>query len=205
MGRTLESLNFLYLVFRTPIRLARFPFGFSREGSILLLTNPLSTDRILIRNISEIDDLTSYLSWMNSPSTFPYIQGAKEDFSRTELTAYINKVNESSDTLQLGIFRKDVGQHIGNIKFHHMDFTNKSSWVGFLIGEITMQNKGIAKEAFQVVNGYLYKEFGIDQFFLGVDPRHEQAIAAYRKMGFVETRKHHESITMLWKRSIANT
>lgn len=150
-----------------------------------MIINPIYTPRFLMRNLTALDDLTNYLSWMRSIDTLPYIESAKADYKTEELISYLNIINSSKTDLQLSIFEKSNQRHIGNIKFHEINFAFRSCIVGFLIGEPLWQNKGVAGEVFDFASKQLLELFGISLYKLGVDPSNIQAIRAYTKMGFV--------------------
>ncbi len=154
-----------------------------------MILHPLETERFLIRPLSQEDDYSTYLGWMRNPYKFPYIETASEDTTELELKKYVRDAAESSSALHCGIFLKHQGSHVGNIKFHDLDFVARSSFVGFLIGNREWQNRGVAKEVFEACSSHLYAKFNIRKFYLGVAEDHHQAIRAYMKMGFQKQRE----------------
>jgi len=147
----------------------------------------IEVDGFVLRPLCLDEDLGSYLHWMQSPQRFPYIQSARKTYSLGDLTEYIRETNSSKNTLQYGIFARESREHIGNIKFHDIHFKNRSSFVGFLIGQLEWQNRGVSGIVFDASSKILMKEFGISLYLLGVDPSNAQGVRAYRKMGFIDS------------------
>lgn len=151
------------------------------------MIEPLHSERFQLRCLLPGDDLSRYLEWMRNVQAFPFIESVRIDYSYENLVSYISEINSSNSSLQLSIFDKKSQRHIGNIKFHDINFEYGTCFVGFLIGDVGLQNMGVAREVFICSSAALYRFFGISQYKLGVSPSHTQAISAYSKMGFVES------------------
>lgn len=147
----------------------------------------------ILRTLSPDEDLTTYLKWMRDPESFPFIRSAKTTYSHSELVAYINNVNESMNSVQFSAFTRHLSKHIGNIKFHDIDFEAKTSFVGFFIAEKEYQNRGLAQQFFKACSSVLFQKFEIRQFLLSVEAKHSQAIKAYHKIGFTPLEGSHAS------------
>lgn len=152
-----------------------------------MVLDPIILDDFVLRPLHLMDPLQSYLQWMRSPRLLPFIESARESYTMQDLHEYITVVNASPNAVQYGIFLQDSMRHIGNIKFHDIDFKNRSSFVGFLIGDIDWQNRGVAKKVFVSSSSLLFKLFEISLYRLGVNASNLQAIHAYKKMGFVNS------------------
>ena len=100
------------------------------------------------------------------------------------LKKFVYDVNESSETLLLGIFASANDLHVGNIKFEGVRNKSTSCVLGILIGNIQYRGKGIAAQVIQDTTNYLKNKFEIEEFKLGVNVEHLQAIRAYNKVGF---------------------
>ncbi len=124
---------------------------------------------------------------MRSPQLLPFIESARESYTLEELRDYITDVNASTNTVQYGIFLQDSMRHIGNIKFHDIDFKNRSSFVGFLIGDVDWRNRGVAEKVFVASSSVLLELFDISLYKLGVNASNLPGIRAYNKMGFVNS------------------
>ena len=149
-----------------------------------MLLEAIQLDEFLIRPLSHNEDLRTYLKWMRDPERYPFIKSTRTNYSESELVAYIKRVNSSVSAIQYGIFSKPSMEHIGNIKFHDINFEEKSCFVGFLIADQRYQNRGLAGLVFNHCAKQLMEKFQIVRFYLSVERQHLQAIRAYTKIGF---------------------
>ena len=78
--------------------------------------NSFESQRLLIRQLSESDNIDVYLSWMQNVSN-SFIESVNSNISKSDLYKYINEKNSKPDSIFLGIFDKQTNKHIGNGKF----------------------------------------------------------------------------------------
>lgn len=156
------------------------------EASAKKLTNvEIFSKRLLMKPLNpNIDNLDEYLSWMKNRSDNPFIQGVNERMSLESLIQFIDQKNFREDALLLGIFLREDKKHIGNLKFEPIDFLNSSAWLGILIGNIQSRGRGFAFEAINHAIQVLNVDFGIRDFFLGVDIENQHALKTYISLGF---------------------
>ena len=159
---------------------------------------PIVTQRTELRCLDpDVDNLTNYLLAMRSPSVFPFIESTRDDFSVEELRQYVEEINYSENSIQYGIFARELSEHIGNIKFRNIDYIDKTCYVGFFIWHAGFRGKGIAGECFRAGMKTLNGLFGIEQCSLGVSHLNASAVRAYAKMGFrIDERGSSESLNM---------
>lgn len=144
----------------------------------------IASDRFLLKSLSEKNDLSNYLNWLRNPRDIPFILGARTDYNLIQLIDYINHNNLSNDSILLGIFDKFELNHIGNIRYHDLDFKNMSANLGILIGEKKYRGVGVASEVVKSSMNWLRSEFDIITFKLGVDSRNIAVRKLYEKLGF---------------------
>lgn len=141
-----------------------------------------------------------YIRWLRDPGIAKYIEGAREDYSIDDLNKFIEDKNNSDDALLLGIFDKVSEFHIGNIKYEPINFTDKSAWLGVLIGEGDFRGKGHSFEIISETMGHISDCFGITKFYLGVNAENERAFRAYLRLGFTELGPHEKGGVVMEKR-----
>ena len=147
----------------------------------------IHSDRFILRCLDPLKDYFNYLTWLTNPKDYPFIESAKTNYSSEELVSYLTVINNSMNAIQFGIFTKDSGIHIGNIKFHEINASKFSAFVGFLIGDKNWQGRGVALEVFGSASKFLRDELGVDTFYLGVSKKNFPALKSYLKMGFKES------------------
>lgn len=144
----------------------------------------IETERFLIRGLGEADATPVYLGWLADPSIQRYILAASDTTDIDDLRAYIADKAHRTDTLFLGIFTKDGGRHIGNIKYEGIDRTIGQATLGLLIGDRAWQGVGVAQEVIQATAEFLDVNLSIAKLYLAVHRENASAIRAYRKLGF---------------------
>lgn len=138
-----------------------------------------------LRDIDPIhDNLSPYLSWMTNVVDNPFIQSVRVDYTLGNLVDFIKQMNESQNGLLLGIFRREEGKHIGNIKFEWDSFASKKAVMGLFLGDLKFRGTGVSSEILPVVLTELHERLGVKQIELGVDAKNLPAIALYKKVGF---------------------
>ena len=103
------------------------------------------SQRLLIRQLTESDNIDVYLSWMQNVSN-SFIESVNSNISKSDLYKYINEKNSNPDCILLGIFNKQTNKHIGNGKFEHINITEKFAVMGLFIGDMDFRGKGVSKE-----------------------------------------------------------
>ncbi|QTL34221.1 GNAT family N-acetyltransferase [Pseudoalteromonas viridis] len=141
----------------------------------------IDTQRFSLLELQVRDASARYLSWLGS-SSGQYITNKASKI--TELKEYIASCRANPAVYLFGIFVKETGLHIGNIKFEFL--TNDKSLVemGILIGESEYQGKGVAAEVIRAFGLYARKQFGTQLMVLGVSRNNSKAISAYERIGF---------------------
>ena len=149
------------------------------------LFRPLTTDRFLIRVLTEDDVTDAYLAWFDDQAVLPYIKAASSRQSLDSLRAFVRQKELSPTALLLGLFTRDSALHVGNLKFEPIDRASGSAIMGVLIGSAPWRHAGAFRETFQAAAASLRDLVGIHTFWLGVANSNPAAIAAYKKTGFV--------------------
>ncbi len=163
------------------------------------------TQRFLLRRLTVDDVSERYLSWLDDSSAQKYIVAAGNTRGIDDLRNYVAARQQRDDLLFLGIFDRETGRHIGNIKYEPMDCEAGYAVMGILIGEPDYRGKGVTSEVLTASAQWLKQRYGLSQILLGVDLANEAAIRAYQKVGFVvEDTPHIDkvlpgTVTMVWR------
>jgi ribosomal-protein-alanine N-acetyltransferase len=146
----------------------------------------LETKRLIIRQLSCLDKIDNYHSWMRSKSNL-FIESVNSNVSKEDLYKYIDEKNSSDTALLFGIFDKETKKHIGNGKFEPINFLQKFTVLGLFIGDVEFRGKGLAKEFIHCCFKKVLLPMNVDRILLGVDKENVNAISAYSKAGFVKS------------------
>ncbi len=150
------------------------------------LNKPLTTDRLLLRTLSGADASDAYLAWMHNAEVNRFLESRFSVPACVEdLVNFIELVNESADSLLLGIFLRKDDCHIGNIKIGPIVTRHARSEIGYLIGEHAYWGKGYATEAIREVCRYCFEDLGLEKITAGVYDTNKGSAKALLKAGFM--------------------
>jgi diamine N-acetyltransferase len=152
-------------------------------------------ERIRFRGV-ERDDLPTFVKWLNDPDVIqgilihhPFTQGEEENW-------YEEMIKHPVDEHVLGIEVRLPGEisdqgaeeHwklIGSLAFNNIDWRNRSSEFGILIGDKTYWNQGYGTESVRLLVKHGFNTLNLNRIFLHVFEDNLRAIRAYEKAGFV--------------------
>ena len=143
----------------------------------------LETSRLIIKPLSQTDNIEDYLSWMKDKSNI-FIHSINPNYTKADLYNFIAQKNSDPNVLLLGIFDKITGKHIGNGKFEPIKFDEKFAIFGIIIGDINFRGKGIVAEFIHACFHEILIPMNITRLVLSVSRLNRNAIRAYTKAGF---------------------
>jgi ribosomal-protein-alanine N-acetyltransferase len=164
----------------------------------------IDTARFLLRSIAERDITDRYLDWLSDHDAKRFITAAKETRKLADLRQYVLERVRRNDVLFLGIFEKNSGLHIGNIKYEPVDSVQGYAVMGVLIGDPAYRGKGVTIEVLNASAQWLKMHRSIKQIVLGVGKVNFAAVRSYEKAGFVIAETPYiqnntpENMTMVW-------
>ena len=143
--------------------------------------------RIILREY-RLADLEYMRKWCNNPAITDFLSDIflyPHTVNGTE--SYLNSILEGN-TGQKGfiIADKDSEQYIGQIDLFHIDWKNRSTEMGMVIGDTQFHNQGIGTEAIQLLQQFVFQQLNLHRLQLEVFDYNERAIACYKKCGFKE-------------------
>jgi RimJ/RimL family protein N-acetyltransferase len=142
----------------------------------------LESERLTFKRLSEEHISTTYLSWLNDPEVYKYLETGG-NYTMDMLKAYIDEQYKKKIYFW-AIHLKDSEKHIGNIKIDPINEETNSGEYGILMGDRSNWGKGYAKEASLTVIKYGLDYLKLDKITLGVVEDNINAVALYKKIGF---------------------
>lgn len=144
----------------------------------------LDTPRFRLRPLAAEDASERYRSWFNSETARMGIASARRTPTLQELREFIAARAGRPDVLFLGIFEKEGGAHIGNIKYEPIDREQHYAVMGILVGEKAWWGKGVTAEVLRATAAWLAAHCGTKEIVLGVMKDNLLARRSYEKVGF---------------------
>jgi ribosomal-protein-alanine N-acetyltransferase len=145
------------------------------------------SERFTLRVLKRTDASHTYLSWLTNPDSSQFIASARSTWTIDRLREYISEIEQKPRALFFGIFLRESGRHIGNIKFENIGEPTGCAELGVLIGDTNWRGKGVFGEVFKTLQQVLSENFGIKKIYLGVESENHAAIRSYLKSGFINS------------------
>lgn len=152
---------------------------------MIALNAPLSGTRLTLRKLVPSDVGMAYVGWLNDPETNMYTETRHETHTLETLLAYVKSFENRHNEYLLGIFEKDCGRHVGNIKIGPVNLRHLFGSVGVIIGEKDCRGRGYATEAISLAVQFAFKQLGLHKLTAGVIRGNEASLRAFQKNLFV--------------------
>lgn len=143
----------------------------------------IETQRLLLRPLTVGDVSERYLFWFQGAGA-DRITATKTTHSLDDLRTYVAEREARDDVLFLGLFERDSGMHVGNLKYEPISRDDGTAILGIFIGDAAARGKGYAGEAIMAANAWLQANRGVRQVVLGVEADNLPAVRAYEGLGF---------------------
>lgn len=164
------------------------------------LDAPLESERLLLRTLKPSDAGGPYLSWFQNPDVLRFLEARFDTHTRESIERYITAANDDPAQLLLGIFLKNAGGHIGNIKLHYINLNYKRADIGIVLGEKSQWGKGFATEAIKTIVSHAGDVLGLHRVVAGCHADNVGSCRAFMKADFEKEGRlrHHDRIDGAW-------
>ena len=141
-------------------------------------------EKIILREIEE-DDLNSIVKWRNDPAILRWLF-SYSPLNKTKQRRWYEKYLDDDSQQTFIIEVKEEKIPIGTVGLTNIDYKNQRAELGVLIGDESWQNKGIGKEALDLLIKFVSDEMNIRKIKAIVFEENVPAIRLYKSCGFVE-------------------
>lgn len=139
------------------------------------------------------EDAEIYTKWMNDFSVTDGLGMSARITSLEGEKSYIESMTKHGE-YQFAIVDINNDTLIGNGGFSNINHINKTTEVGLFIGEEDMRNKGLGTEALSLLVKYGFEYLNLNNIMLRVYSFNERAIKCYKKTGFKEFGRRHNTM-----------
>lgn len=151
----------------------------------MIVSNFPDTERLQLRTLKLSDVSEDYLAWMQDPEVNRFLENRfKDTIDLSEIAEFVSTINNSNHSILFGIFRKNDGKHIGNMKLGPIETEHARSVIGYLIGDRESWGKGYASEAISAVVRFGFRELGLAKITAGCYETNIGSAKALSKAGF---------------------
>ena len=145
-------------------------------------------ERIILREYKK-DDIEHMRKWVNDPEVvdflsdiflFPHTINTTED--------YVNSVLKGGhkDSCNFIIAKRETEEYVGQIDLIHIDWKNRVSEIGIVLGAEENRNNGFGTEAIKLLQSYVFNRLNLNRLEIKVRDFNIRAQRCYTKCGFKE-------------------
>jgi ribosomal-protein-alanine N-acetyltransferase len=156
------------------------------RDEMMKLTKNLETERLILRTLTVADITEMYVGWLNDPEINAFLEVRLATQTIESTRALVASLNDSPDSLMLGIFLKEDGGHLGNIKLGPVNPYHRRGDIGLFIGKREYWGMGIATEAIKVLSEHCLGEMKLHKICAGCYAENTGSVRAFLKAGFFE-------------------
>ncbi len=155
----------------------------------MMVTGALETPQLWLRVLNETAATGPYLSWMQDAEILRFLEARFGQHTPESLAGFIRSMNDNPDALLLGMFLKEDGRHVGNIKLGPVSREHARGDIGLLIGDKTVWGRGLATEAITALTRYAFETLRLNRLYAGCYGGNDGSVRAFVKAGWaVEAR-----------------
>ncbi|MEA3339654.1 MAG: GNAT family protein [Chloroflexota bacterium] len=140
--------------------------------------------KVRLRSI-ERDDLPRFVEWFGDPEVRRHLL-VYVPFSLAQEEHWFESLQgrlERQESVVLAIETSD-GVHIGNIGLDSINWKDRNTELGIVIGEKAYWGQGYGGDAIHTMLGLAFHEMNLHRVFLRVDADNTRGIHCYEKAGF---------------------
>ncbi|MCZ2392875.1 MAG: GNAT family N-acetyltransferase [Chitinophagales bacterium] len=140
-------------------------------------------NKIYLRPI-DLDDVNEdYLNWINDGEVIKLLATVTPT-AKFQLEDYVKSILNNPNYVFFAISVKDSNKHIGNVKLGPIDWINRTSNYGLMLGDKKSWGKGYAQEAFILLLQYAFDKLNLHKVWDVATVSNVASIKANQKVGF---------------------
>jgi len=149
----------------------------------------LQGQRVVLRPI-EPEHLPNYVRWFADTDVLAWF-GGYCPMNLAQEQSWYEEQNKDRSTVNFAI--ELDGQHIGGCGFGGINRTDQHAEVGLFIGEKSLWDQGLGKDALSTIVAYGFDYLNLHRIYLRVFAGNDRAIHAYEQVGFVHEGRFREA------------
>jgi len=132
----------------------------------------------------ESKDAEALYAFKNDPEITALLGGFSVGYSTREISAWINRHQETSDDIVWTITALQSDQCIGHVGLYRIDHRIRSAEFAILVGDKERWGRGLGCRITHAVLQYAFDELNLNRVSLSVLESNRRAQALYRRLGF---------------------
>lgn len=150
------------------------------------MTRRFETDRLVLRELETGDCSEEYVAWLADPEINRFLETRHSVQDMASVTAFVEAVRARTDEFLFGMFLKEHGRHIGNIKVGPIHPYHRVGDVSLFVGARDCWGKGFASEAIAALSRYAFEQLGAEKLSASMYAPNLGSKLAFLKAGYRE-------------------
>jgi spore coat polysaccharide biosynthesis protein SpsF (cytidylyltransferase family)/RimJ/RimL family protein N-acetyltransferase len=125
-------------------------------------------ERICLKMLLPGDVTDDYVDWMNDEDITQFLESRDRTYTADDLIEYVKSMSESPDDFLFGIFLRENGRQIGNIKIGGLNRRHNFADTGLIIGDKREWGKGFGTEAIALASKYAFETLKLNKLIAGM-------------------------------------
>ncbi len=148
------------------------------------MNNKEKTYKVYLRQIKKKDINNGWLDWINDSAALDNLF-ATYPINEKDLINYF-KLQKLPHSIMFAICLKENNKYIGNARLGNIDWVNKCSTYGRLIGDKKYKGKGLGSEALILLLRYGFQTLGLNRIASSALATNKISIKSNLKIGMVK-------------------
>jgi len=147
---------------------------------------------------AEKEDITTFLRWVNDPEVTENLL-LVSPMSRFEEEQWYESMMKQPSSEHVFVIEvkghspKEDYYPIGTCQFHNIDWRNRSTEIGIMIGEKSFWDQGYGSETMLLLLDHGFGTLNLHRIWLQVYAKNKRGIHAYEKAGFQYEGKYRQA------------
>lgn len=142
--------------------------------------------RLTFRPLQEADCTPRYVAWLGDPEVRRFLETRHATQTLDSVRAYVRAVNARDGEHLFGMFLRQGGRHVGNIKIGPVRREHGLADISLFIGERDCWGQGYATEAIVAASAHAFGALGVRKLSAGIYAPNTGSIRAFLKAGYRE-------------------
>ncbi|MBI4596912.1 MAG: GNAT family N-acetyltransferase [Candidatus Omnitrophica bacterium] len=134
--------------------------------------------------ISAADVTPVYVASMNDPEVVGLTEARHVVWDHQRVAQFIERSNVEGVSTLVGIFLKDTGRHIGNLRLFNFHPVHRRAELSFVIFDKTQWSKGYATEAVGALCRYAFETMRLHRIHADYYATNHASARLFQKAGF---------------------
>ncbi len=131
----------------------------------------------------EREDIPRFVKWFNDPEVREHL-AMYRPLSLAQEEKWFERHAEWNPAEQIFAIETLEGVHIGNVGLHKLDWKDRHTELGIVIGEKKYWDQGYGTDAILTLLAYAFETLNLHRVFLRVDADNLRGVRCYEKCGF---------------------